>query len=220
MHRQVLGFPFICHTSSKFLSHPARSHHLWHLKLLKDSKFAALRCPFYNIGASAHPMAAFSGFYESHGATSSGDVHGILPAHRHGHRNGQRSGHILYRCFVFCHPGGCRGDTERVVAQWQQLVAFMKAMDLLHRAMCAVLHHYTAMALEMSSDGGTFVIVAASFVWSIVAKRPCYGPFKLMPSYYINLIGVISLCVSYWPLSTTMNAILATIVAGGRARIQ
>jgi hypothetical protein len=29
----------------------------------------------------------------------------------------------------------------------------------------------------------------------IVAKRPCYGPFKLTPSYNINLIGVISLCM-------------------------
>ena len=44
--------------------------------------------PFYNIGASARPMAVFSGFYESHGPTPSGDARGIVPAHRHGHRNG------------------------------------------------------------------------------------------------------------------------------------
>jgi hypothetical protein len=37
------------------------------------------------------------------------------------------------------------------------LMAFMKALDLLHRTMCAVLHHHTAMAIEMASDGGTFV---------------------------------------------------------------
>jgi hypothetical protein len=43
--------------------------------------------PFYNIGASARPMAVFSGFYESHGPTPSGDARGIVPAHRHGHRN-------------------------------------------------------------------------------------------------------------------------------------
>ena len=41
-----------------------------------------------------------------------------------------------------------------------------------------------------------------------------------MPSYYINLIGVISLFVSYWPLPVTTDAVLATIVAGGRARIR
>ena len=32
-----------------------------------------------------------------------------------------------------------------------------------------------------------------------IAKRPCYGPFKLTPSYYINLIDGISLFTSYWP---------------------
>ena len=49
-----------------------------------------------------------------------------------------------------------------------------------------------------------------------VAKRPCYDPFKLAPSYYINLIGVISisLFVSYCPSPPTMDAICATIVAG------
>jgi hypothetical protein len=39
---------------------------------------------------------------------------------------------------------------ERVVAQWQRLVAFMKALDHLHQAMHAVLHHRTAMAIEMA----------------------------------------------------------------------
>jgi hypothetical protein len=48
----------------------------------------------------------------------------------------------------------------QVVARWRRLVAFMKALDLLHRAMCAVLHHRTAMAIEMACDGGTF------FWWS------------------------------------------------------
>ena len=93
-----------------------------------------------------------------------GDAQSIVPAHHHGHRKGQTSGHIFYRRFAFCRPGGRQGDTERVVARWQRLVAFMKALDLLHQAMPSVLHHHTAMAIEMASDGGTFVIVAASFV--------------------------------------------------------
>ncbi len=63
-------------------------------------------------------------------------------------------------------------------------------------------------------------VVSASFVWSNVAKRPCYGPFKLTPSYYINLIGVISLFVSYWPPPTTMDAVSATIITGGWARVR
>ena len=43
-----------------------------------------------------------------------------------------------------------------------------------------------------------------------------------MPSYYINLIGVIIiiLFVSYWPPPMTRNAVSATIVAGRRARFQ
>jgi hypothetical protein len=102
-------------------------------------------------------MAAFSGFYESHGPPSLVDASGIVPAHRHGHRNGQQSEHILHHCFVFCRQGGHWGDTERVVAWWQRLVAFMKAVDLLHQAMLAVFHRHTAMAIEMASDGGTFV---------------------------------------------------------------
>jgi hypothetical protein len=34
---------------------------------------------------------------------------------------------------------------------------FMKALDLLHQAMLAVFHRCTTMAIEMASDGGTFV---------------------------------------------------------------
>ena len=58
---------------------------------------------------------------------------------------------------VDCVPGGRRGDTERVVAGWRSLVAFMKALDLLHRLMRSVWHRRTAMAIEMTRDGGAFV---------------------------------------------------------------
>jgi len=75
-----------------------------------------LACPIDAIGASAGPMAAFSGFYESHEPPSLGDVLGILPPHRDGRRNGQQSGYILHCRFVDCCPGGHWGDTERVVA--------------------------------------------------------------------------------------------------------
>ncbi len=44
-------------------------------------------------------MAAFSGFYESHVPTQLGDARSIVPAHRHGHHNGEQSGHILHHCF-------------------------------------------------------------------------------------------------------------------------
>ena len=113
--------------------------------------------PIDAIGASARPMAAFSGFYESHKPPPSGDARGIVPAHRDGHRNSQQSGFILHRRTVCCRPGGRRGNTERVVARWRRLVASIKALDLLHRAMRTVLHHRTAMAIEIASDGGAFV---------------------------------------------------------------
>ena len=45
-------------------------------------------------------------------------------------------------------------------------------------------------------------------------------PFKLTLSYYINLIGVISLFICYGPLPTTRDAVSDTIVAGGQARIR
>jgi len=77
-------------------------------------------------------MVAFSGFYESHESPPSGDAHGIIPPHRHGHRNGQQSWYMLHRRFVCCHPGGRRGNTERVVAQWRRPVASGEALVMLH----------------------------------------------------------------------------------------
>jgi len=109
------------------------------------------------IGVSAHPMAAFSGFYESHEPPSLGDVRGIVPPHRNGHRNGQQSGYILQLCFVCCRPGGRRGNTERVLAQWRHLVAFMKALVMLHRVMSHVPHQRLSMAIEIACGGGAFV---------------------------------------------------------------
>jgi len=82
-------------------------------------------------------MVAFSGFYESQEPPPSGDARGIVPVHRHGHRNDQQSGFILHRRTVCCRPGCRRGNTERVVARWRRLVASIKALDLLHRVMRA-----------------------------------------------------------------------------------
>ena len=84
-------------------------------------------------------------------------MHSIVPLHCHGHQNGQQSEHILHRWFVCCHPGGRQGEMGQVVALWQRLVAFMKALDLFHWAMCAILHRHNAMAIEMANNGGTFI---------------------------------------------------------------
>ena len=66
-------------------------------------------------------------------------------------------GTLYHLCSVDCRPGGRWGNTERVVARWRCLVAFMKTLDLLHQAMLAVLHHCTAMSIEMACDAGAFV---------------------------------------------------------------
>ena len=127
--------------------------------------FASLFCllspwqPPGRYGASSRPMAAFSGFYKSHGLPISVDARSVAPSHCHGYRNGQQQ-----RCIRLLSP-------------------------------------------PLSIDQN-------------VARRPYNGPFKLTLSYNINLIGVISLCVSYWPPPPTMNAVLATIVAGRRALFQ
>jgi len=125
--------------------------------MMKCRNQPALTCPIDAIGATARPMAAFICFYESHKPPPLVDARGIVPVHCHGHRNDQQSGFILLCRTVCCHPGHSWGNTERVVAQWQRLVASIKALDLLHQAMHAVSHHRTAMAIKIASDGGAFV---------------------------------------------------------------
>ena len=58
---------------------------------------------------------------------------------------------------------------ERVLARWQCLVAFMKAMSLLHQAMCSVLYHRIATAIKMASKEGKFCIVILLIVAMVVA---------------------------------------------------
>ena len=60
--------------------------------MMKQPKQPALVCHIDAIRASARPMVAFTGFYESHEPPPLSDVHGIVPPHRHGHRNGQQNG--------------------------------------------------------------------------------------------------------------------------------
>jgi len=80
---------------------------------MKSKKQPALACPIDAIGASACPIAAFSGFYESPRPPPSGDACDIVPPHRDDHQNGHQSGYIMHRRFVCCRPGGRRGDTEQ-----------------------------------------------------------------------------------------------------------
>ena len=65
---------------------------------MKSKKQPALACLIDAIGASARPMVAFSGFYESHKPPPLGDARGIVPPYRDGHGNGQQSGYMLHYC--------------------------------------------------------------------------------------------------------------------------
>ena len=131
----------------------------WAFFTTKSKKQPALACPFDNIRVSACPMVAFSGFYESHKPSPSGDACVIVPPHRYGygHHNGLQRGYMLYCCFACCSPGGRRGDTERVVTQWQRPVASGVALDMLHRVMPHVSHQRLTMAINMVRREGEFV---------------------------------------------------------------
>jgi hypothetical protein len=55
-------------------------------------------------------------------------------------------------CLFACCPGGCWGNTERVVARCRRPVASGVALDMLHRVMRFVLRRRTAVASKMA-DG-------------------------------------------------------------------
>jgi hypothetical protein len=84
-----------------------------------------------------------------------GDVRGIVPAHRHCHQNGQTFWFIfsLMICLLFSWRllGECGASSCPMVAS----VAFGVALDMLHWAMCFVLHQQIAMAIKTANDGGT-----------------------------------------------------------------
>jgi hypothetical protein len=50
-----------------------------------------------------------------------------------------------------------RGDTERILAQWQNMVASRVALDLLYWEMRSASYRLIRMAIEMTSEGGAFV---------------------------------------------------------------
>ena len=51
-----------------------------------------------------------------------------------------------------------RGDTGQILARWQRPVAPLEALDVLHRAMHAVLHRRIRMAIEMAHEVGDFFL--------------------------------------------------------------
>jgi hypothetical protein len=65
----------------------------------------------------------------------------------------------LHRRFVDCYPGGCRGNTERVVAQWRRPVASGVALDIL-RFKASTWPSKRPAATEVQS-----FVAAAYFAW-------------------------------------------------------
>ncbi len=74
-------------------------------------------------------------------------------------------GAFFHCCFVCCCPGGCWGNTEQVVAQWQCPEASSVALDMLHQVIQAALHPCIRMAIKMACNGGAFVLYCHSFAW-------------------------------------------------------
>jgi hypothetical protein len=122
----------------------------------KTCKKPAYVCPMASIGHNTCLIAAFSGFYQSPGPPLPGNAQDIVPAHHHGHQNGQQSWSIFCCPFVCCWPGGNWGNTEQVVAWWRHPVASGVALDMLYRAMPSVSLRRTTMAIKTTNNGGTF----------------------------------------------------------------
>jgi hypothetical protein len=117
-------------------------------------------------------------------------------------------------CLIACCPGGHWGDTERVVAQCQCLVASRVALDMLHWAMRFVLHQRTTMAIKWPTAVERVYTIVNFVINNNRSQRPCYGPLKLKLRHsdiYNNVISLL-LCCGHPP--TTMDAVSATIVAG------
>ena len=60
--------------------------------------------------------------------------------------------------------------SEQVFARWQCLVAFMKALDLLHWVMHMVKYRRIAMTIEMAIKVGTYYIVVLFAVALVAAE--------------------------------------------------
>ncbi len=66
------------------------------------------------------------------------------------------------------------------------------ALDLSQWAMRSAPYRLICMAIEMAREAGSFFSFVGFMSCIIVAKRPCYGPLKIKPSYIIVHYYVIS----------------------------
>ncbi len=122
-------------------------------------------------------------------------------------------------CLFACCPGGRWGNMEQVVARCRHPVASGVALDMLHWAMPSVLLRRTAVAIKTASKRGAFVLIIYFVINNNRSQRPCYGPLKLKLRHSNIFYNVICLLLCFWRPPTTMDAVLATIVAGRQDNI-
>ncbi len=123
-------------------------------------------------------------------------------------------------CFVCCYPGGHRGNTEWVVAQWQSPEASGIALYMLLWAMHLVLHRRTTMGIKMAGRWGALFPNVDLCLNINVAEESSYGSIKLKKGYTNVHYYVYCYFLPYWLPPTAMDTILATIVAGRRAQLE
>jgi hypothetical protein len=169
----------------------------------------------------ACPMAAFSGFYESPGPPPSGDAHDSTTASRCPLKRPSKWVHItsLYCLLSPWRPLGWYGVSSRPMAAssgFRSIPGHAALGDAACIASTPPHGHQNGLRLRcICSSPPPFshgVIIAKDHVMVHFLNKT--------PSYYSTLIGVINIFVYYGPPPTTMDALSATIVAGGRAQFQ
>ncbi len=106
------------------------------------------------IACNTCPVASNSGFPCSPGPPLLGNTCGIVPAHHHGHQNGQQVWCFFRRFFLACDPVVCRDDMEQILTRWRRLVASSETLDPLHWGKYAAMHRRIIAAAKTSCNGG------------------------------------------------------------------
>jgi hypothetical protein len=101
---QALLFRLICHTPIKNRGLSINPWPFPTVLTIETSRKTVVAMSDYVIGHNTRPMVASSGFHWSSGTPPSGDAHGYVLAHRHGHQNGHLLMCICWLLFVCLLP--------------------------------------------------------------------------------------------------------------------
>jgi hypothetical protein len=123
-------------------------------------------------------------------------------------------------CLYACCPGDCWGNTEQVVAQCRHPVASRVALNMPWWAMLSVLPGRTAVAIKRTNNRDHSFIIIDCVINHNHSKITFYCQYKLKLKCRHIYYNVISQLLCFGCPPTTMNAVSATIVAGGQAQIR